>query len=292
MNRTFCPNCKNSSNAKIEILDKDKFTLYMCKDCENVFVSPVPKNMDKYYPALYWRYQGILSQFRKWLHYSFQKKRVDYLKGYLSKGEILDVGSGEGVFGKLLGPNFKVTNLEYPGAKVENSSVIKAEFLSWDPRQKFDAIFFLESLEHVAYPQKYLVKAQELLKNSGYIFVEYPRFSCFESKLLGKYWMQQDIPRHLFQFTDRGLLKIAERANLLSIAQKGILSYEYSPYCLLVSLMNILKLKPLNLRKGLVYNVPTLTFLIIFSPLAFITEIVLYFFNQAPVDLVVFKKKV
>lgn len=290
MSKLFCPICKSS--FQVEVLEKGKFTLYICKNCGNGFVSPVPKNMERYYPALYWQYQGIFSKFRKWLHYSFQKKRIGYLKGYLSKGEILDVGSGEGVFGKLLCPKFKITNLEYPGAKIENNNIIKADFLKWHVRKKFDAIFFLESLEHVAYPQQYLVKARKLLKDNGYIFVEYPRFNCFESKILGEHWLQRDIPRHLFHFTDRGLAKIARRVNLKAVAQKCVLSYEYSPYCLLVSVMNILKIRPLNLRKGLTYNIPTFLFLAVFSPISFLAETILYFFNQSPTGLMVLKKKI
>lgn len=284
--------CSICAGSDTKLLDNSLYSLYFCQVCKNGFVYPQPKNMEKYYPALYWQYQGIFSNLRKWLHRSFQKKRVSYFKGYLSKGEILDVGSGEGIFGKLLGSDFKVTNLEYPGAKIDSKDIIKADFLSWDPHQKFDGIVFLESLEHVNNPQEYLEKAAKLLKDGGYIFIEYPRFSCLESKLLGKYWMQRDSPRHLFHFTDRGIVKIAQGADLKTIAQKGILSYEYSPYCLLVSFMNILKVKPLNLRKGLAYNIPIFIFITILSPFTFVIETIFYFVNQSPIGLVVFKKKI
>lgn len=285
-----CPICNEKKDIKV--LDSGKFDLYMCKGCKNGFIFPVPKNLSDYYPKLYWQHLGKFSNLRLWLHNSYQKVRVGWFKKYLAKGIVLDVGAGEGAFGKTLGNNFTVTNLEYPGARVKNKSVIKSNFLTWKPKQKFDGIVFLESLEHVTNPKKYLEKAASLLKNDGYIFVEYPRFSSFESQLLGKYWLQRDIPRHLFYFTEEGLRNIADMVNLKVVTQKGVMSYQYSPYCLLASFVQILRLPSLNLRKGIIRNLPTLIFLILVSPLAFTLETIFYLVGESPAGLMVFKKTI
>ena len=129
-----------------------------------------------------------------------------------------------------------------------------------------------------------------MLKKDGYIFIEYPRFSCFESQFLGKYWLNRDIPRHLFHFTEEGIRNIAKRANLKIIDQKGIMSYQYSPYCLLASFIQVCKLPSLNLRLGVIKNIPTLLFLLIGAPLAFIFETIFYLLGQSPVGLIVLKK--
>lgn len=288
MKKVSCPICLEKENIKL--LSSNHFNIYLCKACKNGFTFPVPNNLSDYYPKIYWQHQGKFSQIRNWLHVWLQKDRVNWFKKYLSKGDVLDVGSGEGVFGKTLSNNFKTINLEYPGAKVKNKSVIKKDFLNWKTNLKFNGIVFLESLEHVISPQKYLEKASSLLNKGGYIFVEYPRFSSLESKILGKYWLQRDIPRHLFHFTEEGLRILAKRANLKVIGQKGLMSYQYSPYCLLASFVQIVKLPSLNLRLGVVKNIPTLLFLVIGAPIAFILETFLYLSGESPLGLIVLQK--
>lgn len=284
-----CPICTEKKDIKI--LYRRKFSLYLCGKCKNGFIHPVPKNLSNYYPQLYWEHRGRFSNIREWLHNWLQKDRIRWFKTYLSKGEVLDIGSGEGIFGQMLGKNFSTTNLEYPGSQVKNKSVVKVNFLSWRTTKKFDGIVFLESLEHVINPKEYIEKASSLLKPGGYIFIEYPRFNCFESKVLGKYWLQLDIPRHLFHFTEEGLRNIANITNHKIIAQKGLMSYQYSPYCLLASIVQILKLPSLNLRLGIIKNIPTLLFLLIGTPAAFILETIFYLTGESPLGLIVLKKK-
>lgn len=246
--------------------------------------------MSKYYPEIYWQNQGKFSKFREALHSSFQQTRANWFKNYISEGKVLDVGSGEGVFGKKLDNSFNITNIEYIGAKVRNKDVVKVDFLKWKTDKKFDAIVFLESLEHVASPLEYLKKASSLLTKNGLIFVEYPQFDSIESKLLGRYWLQRDIPRHLFHFTRRGFRRIARETGLKIIRQEGIMSYQYSPYCLLAGIVQAIKLPTLNLRLGIIKNLPTLFFLCIGAPTAFVLETIFYFIGESPVGLVVLKR--
>lgn len=284
-----CLICKE--NKKNEIIDSNRFDLYFCKNCKNGFIYPIPKDISKYYPKIYWQNLGKFSSLRQGIHNSFQKLRANWFKKYVSRGDVLDVGSGEGVFGKMLGQKFNITNLEYPDAKVDNKEVIKVNFLSWKTNRKFDAVVFLESLEHVTNPLKYLQKAAALLKKGGLIFVEYPRFGSFESRILGKYWLQRDIPRHLFHFTEEGLRNIAKDAKLKVVTQTEIMSFQYSPYCLLASVGQMLGVSTLNLRLGILKNIYKLIFLSIGAPLAFAIEIIFYLVRESPLGLTILKKK-
>lgn len=283
-----CPICLEKKGVKL--FNPNHFSLYLCSLCKNGFIYPIPKNLSEYYPKMYWQHQGRFSTIRDWLHTWLQKDRANWFKKYVTKGNVLDVGSGEGVFAKTLGSKFKITNLEYPGSKVKNKSVIKKDFLSWKTDIKFDGIVFLESLEHTPNPQKYLEKASSILIKGGYIFVEYPRFSSFESRLLGKYWLQRDVPRHLFHFKEDGLRILAKRVNLKVVEQKGLMSYQYSPYCLLAGFVQIVKLPSLNLRLGVIRNIPTLLFLVIGAPIAFILETIFYLIGESPLGLIVLQK--
>lgn len=288
-NNIQCPLCLKRTN--IQLLDFSQINLYFCKSCNNGFVYPVPKNISEYYPEIYWQNLGKFSSLRQGLHDSFQKLRVSWFRKYISNGNVLDMGSGEGIFGKMLGKNFSVANIEFPGAKVSNKEVLRVNFLKWNTDKKFDAIVFLESLEHVTNPLKYLKKAASLLKKDGLIFIEYPRFSSLESRILGKYWLQRDIPRHLFHFTEVGLRNLAHDANLKVITQREIMSFQYSPYCLLASIGQMLGIPTLNLRTGIIRNIPKLLFLAIGAPLAFILEIIFYLIGESPLGLIVLEKR-
>lgn len=285
----LCPNCIYRTDP--EILYKGKFNLYLCNKCKNGFIYPIPTNLSKYYPEIYWQYPGQLSRVRFALHDLLQYKRKSLIERYLKSGEILDVGAGEGIFGKRLGANFQITNLESPFAKVANKDVIKTDFLKWKTGKKFDGVVFLESLEHVPSPQEYLKKAKSLLNNGGYIFVECPRFDSWESKLFKDKWLHLDIPRHLVHLTREGLGILASRNNLKIVSQSGLLVYEFSPYCFTVSLMRLLNIKPLNLRDGsLISNLTSIIIALILLPLAMVSETIFHLFDQDPIELSVFQK--
>lgn len=284
----FCPNCKY--RTYLEILDTGRFNLYSCNSCKNGFIFPIPTDLSRYYPKIYWQYPGQLSYIRFALHNLLQHRRKSLIEKYLKSGKILDVGAGEGLFGKTLGPNFEVTNLESPFAKVSNKNIVKVDFLKWKTDKKFDGIVFLESLEHVPSPQEYLKKAKSLLNKGGYIFVECPRFDSWESKLFKDKWLHLDIPRHLVHITRKGLGILASRNNLKVVSQSGILIYEFSPYCFTVSLMMLLKIKPLNLREKSISNLTSMIMALILLPLGVVAETIFHFFDQDPVELAVFQK--
>lgn len=290
MSNPICPNCKKRDSRSIEkIIFSNQ--IYYCGSCHNGFLSPIPKNLSRYYPPSYWQYPGQLSFIRSYLHQLLQLRRKAWVEKYLQSGTILDVGAGEGTFGKSLRSNFQVTNLESPFAKVSNTDIIKVDFLKWKASKKFDGIVFLESLEHVPSPQDYLQKATKLLKKGGFIFVECPRFDSWESKLFKDKWLHLDLPRHLAHLTKIGLANLASRNKLKVVNQTGMLVYEFSSYCFTVSLMNLLKIKPLNLREKSISNLASILFALIFLPAGFIFETMFHLFDQDPVQLSVFQKE-
>jgi len=276
-----CPNCKSHYLVE-QRLSISKFNIFFCKICLNGFTRPIPENMEVYYPPTYWYYVGWIGYIRKITFEFFQKRRKKWIEEYLPEGgDILDVGSGEGNFGKSLNGHFRVINIEAPFAKLRNQEVIRTDFLKWRPNQKFDAVCFWESLEHLDSPQDYLEKAYPLLKKGGFIFIEYPRYESFESKFFGKYWLHLDIPRHLSHLTEKGLKILVNRVGLTCLEETSILSLDYGPAGFIMSAINIFRS---------VGFIP----LLIFSPLiliGFILQMVLSVFGESPIGLIVSKRK-
>lgn len=238
--KAVCPNCGFSY---LVYSKSSRSNLFFCDICQNGFLSPFPTNIDKYYPQNYWNYQGFLGIIRHMIFKFAQGRRKKFVKEFLKKGaSILDVGSGEGNFGKTLGKEFEITNIEATFSKIKNKNVLKTDFLKWNTNKKFDAICFWESLEHVPSPQLYLEKAYKLLNKDGLVFIECPRYNGFESKIFGTDWFHLDIPRHFSHFTDQGLVTVLSRAGFSKVSQNPILALEYGPAGLFLSLKNAFKI--------------------------------------------------
>lgn len=283
-----CPNCNSSKkvNFKYRI---DSFKIYICQNCLNGFTYPWPLDLAKYYHSGYWIFPGLIGLIRLKVYNFFQLRRKQWIQNYLKSGHILDVGSGEGLFGKSLSPSFKITNLDYLGAKIKNKNILKKDFLKWRTNSKFEAIVFWESLEHTPRPFSYLKKARSLLKKEGYIFIEYPVFECFESKLYKKYWFHLDPPRHLSHLTSSGIEYLARKSGFKILLHKAIFAPEYVSIGFVASFVNLFNLSsstiPLSNRNYLI---------LLLTPLGIFSLIIEYFFfllNQSPIRLIVLKNR-
>lgn len=282
-----CPNCNIS--PILQRYTFNRFSIIFCQKCLNGFTYPIPKNIGKYYDDGYWLPAGVLGIVKSATYRLFQVRRKHFIEKFLNKGEILDIGSGEGIFSKLVRKDFRVTSLDVPSAQIKNPEVIKTDFLKWDPGKKFDAIVFWESLEHTAFPQKYIQKAASLLKKNGYIFIEYPRADSWEARFFKSYWFHLDPPRHLSHLTPNGLDKILTRTKLTRISHTGVPAFEYTIAGFMASILNLFPYRPVDFFKN-----PKNSFFIVFLiPLIVISavlETVFFSFGQSPIYLTVAKK--
>lgn len=286
--KIICPNCRNFFPVSYRYKVRN-FYIFECQNCEIGFTFPTPKKIDKYYHENYWVSPGLIGIIRNWFFILFQKRRKKWVKDYLKSGTILDVGSGEGSFGKLLKEDFQVTSIDTQNAKLKNPEIIKVDFLKWRSKKKFDAIVFWESLEHIACPIKYLQIANKFLKPGGYIFVEYPRYDCLEAKIFGKNWFHLDPPRHLSHLTRKGLLHSTSSLPLKEVLHHSVLAGEYTLWGFIASLFGIFDKRPTDLYKN---NQSSIYFYLL-SPLtifATLAQIIFYCMRQSPIGLMVFNK--
>ena len=285
-----CPNCNRSKRVILKFSAINKFNIYICNLCQSGFTYPIPNNLSKYYHSSYWVSSGILGKFKKITFNLFHKRRKHWLKKYLKKGRILEIGAGEGDFIDLIGNRYETTGIEFPSAKIKNKNILKTDYLNWQPNNKFDAVIFWESLEHVAKPLEFLKKSYKLLKNNGVILIEVPRFDSFESKLFKKHWFHLDPPRHLSHLTNKGQDILLNRSGYRLIEKKSVLAYEYVIWGFLESMMSIFAIKSTDHFKK--NKLPF--FFILFIPLIAIStvaETILFLVNQSPITFIAAKKQ-
>jgi SAM-dependent methyltransferase len=282
-----CPNC--SKDNIVRKITKGVFRVYFCKSCHNGFTYPTPKNIGKYYQNYYWESSSLIGSIKNYIFDIFQARRVNWVKKTIPKGLILDVGSGEGRFGSALPHKFKVVNIEPPRSKIKNKSVLKLDFLTWPTKQKFDAICFWESLEHTDSPQLHLSKAYKLLKDGGYIFIEFPRYNCLESKIFAKNWFHLDLPRHLSHLTDKGINCLLSRCGFRDITQKSVASFDYAPWGFIASTLNMVNPHSTDYVKKTGSKILAI-FLLPLWFISLIIEIALFTIKQSPIGLAIGKK--
>jgi SAM-dependent methyltransferase len=139
-------------------------------------------------------------------------------------GRLLDVGSGRGDLGVVLGRRgWRVTGLEpSPEAVAEaRSRGVETEegTLTAAPPADggYDAVVFSHSLEHVIEPFEDLSVALELLQPGGLVLITLPNFGSWQARRFGSRWFHLDLPRHRTHFTGQGLGTLLQRTGFSGI---------------------------------------------------------------------------
>ncbi len=70
---------------------------------------------------------------------------------------------------------------------------------------RFDLVTMFHVLEHLPDPGLGLRFARRLLKPTGMLIVQVPNLASIQARVLGRCWYGLDVPRHLINFTPKGL---------------------------------------------------------------------------------------
>lgn len=269
------------------LLNKDGFDLYKCPKCNLAFVNPQPNN-DFLKDNVYSYESGYQSNKAKDLSKvkitSSYKKIFNYLTKNNIKGSILDIGCSNGEFlyhAKKLGFNVEGIELNKRTAEIANSNGIKVHIGTIDTvslNNKYDCIFLGDIIEHVSDPKAFLIKSANLLKPGGLIIISTPNLDCFWSKstfLLYKLfkipWSSLTPPYHLFQFSFKNLIDLAEKNNIKYLSSwytgRPRLMYE------LGSLHLVKKIKNLKGYKKIFYSIYTIISFTLYSILYSISSV-------------------
>ncbi len=159
----------------------------------------------------------------------------DRFPKYVPSGRALDIGCGNGLFLSHLRANgWHVNGIEIN----EAAAVVAREQLGVEvfvgelqdapfERETFDFINVSHVLEHVHDPHAFLLRAKELLKRDGTIYLEVPNVESVSQKLSGKYWFPWETPRHLFLYSPNTLRKQIEKAGFSMIKMSTKLEDQY-----------------------------------------------------------------
>ena len=209
----------------------ERFDLFRCLGCGVAYLYPQP-SLELLSWLYYGEYQshsasgqpvgGFLKAIRAlcMVPYRLRFGRED---GYLSpfgESRLLDIGCGTGDYlatmakrgWQCLGCDVSGPALSLARRKVPNATLYhgRTEDLPFQPNS-FEAVSLWHALEHLEDPPGVLRYIHDLLVPGGTMIIAVPNIDSWEARVLGKRWVEIDIPGHLHFFSRTTLSALLER---------------------------------------------------------------------------------
>ena len=225
-----------------------------CAECQIAMINPFPS--DKKIASLYstgnYRTDGgtrfvFLIEHLIYLGNLLERMRIEK---YAQIGKVLDVGCGRGLFLDIMrrggwhvvGSELNKETASYAenvyGLKVYTGNIAE-HFLA---PESFQVINIRGVLEHLKEPDAMLSEAHRLLKKGGLLVILVPDIRSFEFKLGRENWFHLDLPYHLFQFTEEGLIRLLKKKGF-KLRRIKRFHLEYSLFGWLQTLLNLSKIR-------------------------------------------------
>lgn len=227
--------------ASRDYVTGDPFDVAICSGCNTGWTTPVPGNLDPYYPRTYRRYNAWVARVLSVL-YGWRVSR--WCRLYPKPGAALEVGCGDGVMlHALRSRGWKVCGTERTEAMAATARDRYGIRMYVDPEgpqaghDRFDLIILFQVLEHLSDPVAALKRAAALLGDGGRIVVGVPNRASWQAAFGRGAWFHLDVPRHLVHFTPAALAATAAQAGL-RVETVGFVSPEHDPYGWVQTILN------------------------------------------------------
>ncbi len=225
--------CYLCGNKKLKVIRKKirdaERDVLKCQRCSLVFLRPKKENLRKFYRNDYRKTSSPIinkeiSSREIFNHYkNFQGPRLAMAKKYLGKNKrVLDIGCSAGHFLYAIKPYVKECvgielnkkNVEFINKKLKIKAYDKPVEETDLKKKYFDAIFCLQTMEHMEDPVKFLKTVRQYLKDDGIIYIEVPNImestlSVLKVKEYENFYYHKP---HLFYYSPETLGSLMKKA--------------------------------------------------------------------------------
>jgi 2-polyprenyl-3-methyl-5-hydroxy-6-metoxy-1,4-benzoquinol methylase len=230
-----CPICDKSSfnnylNVEDYTVSHKEFTIQQCNNCYFLFTNPRPSEAEigAYYQSEDYishhdeEKTNLISKAYTAVRNHTIKQKVELINSLSpSKGTMLDVGCGTGVFLTATAKDgWKVSGTEPDSGaraialKRAGASIYETINASELNSQTFDVITLWHVLEHVHLLNETIDWLREHLNPNGKILIAVPNPQSFDAAKYGRFWAAYDVPRHLYHFTKATMRRLLEKHGL------------------------------------------------------------------------------
>lgn len=233
INCNFC----QQSQPKF-IFSKNNYAIVECNQCHLVYVGNPPSSAEllKLYSFDNGYHTGLADKTVESAYLSRARQQYRFIRKFVSKGALLDVGCSVGLFlnelrqqgwNDIQGLEFSADTAEVARQRFDlDVTVGTLENTDFEDK-KFEVITLWDVIEHVTAPLLNLQKAHAILAENGLLVLETPNIDGLFpkiSKLVANtinYWAHPEPPAHLFQFS------VASIGRLLNQAGFEIITIEH-----------------------------------------------------------------
>lgn len=201
---------KYNMNIKMLFGDALSLTYVQCKNCGLKFFNPIVTGDDEFY--------GLLEK-ENWYYLHDDKFEYIYSKRYINeKSNVLDVGSGRGVFSQYIHCGF-YQGLDFSSKAIELAELDGTNVLSTsiekhcvDKPEYYDVVVLFQVIEHVSDVESFIESSVKSLKPGGRLIIATPNNDGFMKDALNC-----DLnlpPHHVLHWNEQSLTVLADKFHM------------------------------------------------------------------------------
>jgi len=237
-----CPFCQGEKfepflQSKDFLTHLGEFSVVACTSCGLVFTNPRPcvDSMGQFYPRLkYQSHKQNRSALFDRLYFFAQavmlRRKLSVIEKQIKPGaKLLDIGCGVGRFALFMASRGYCVSAIEPSSAARQEAQKKGLKVFENLSGFVSAIEFrpqIITLWHVLEHQhsyfQNLLEYHKLLDLNGFLIIAVPQFESFDARFYKSSWAGYDLPRHLFHFNKKTIVKSASKAGFELVETKGL----------------------------------------------------------------------
>jgi 2-polyprenyl-3-methyl-5-hydroxy-6-metoxy-1,4-benzoquinol methylase len=203
------------------------FTIVRCCRCGLTYLNPRPSGpeLSRFNQSM-WERWSISEQSKGHIgspetaRYTYSEILDELNRLKPGKGNLLEIGSGEGGFLKVCqqegwntyGIDISHECVAYAKSKHGLDNVLAVDLLDAGfDGDRFDVVIMNHLIEHLADPQSYLEETRRILKPTGILCISTPNIDSLSASIFGRYWQALLVPLHLTLFSPTTLSQMLKK---------------------------------------------------------------------------------